>query len=108
MITFRPMSSLACRSLRASCLALLVAGSAAAQSSGSPLSHLDDAAPIPAGALRFRIATVWTRYDERFVAGGGTAPLGAELSTDSLGVAQLPLLAGVQSAIQTLGTDPAL
>ena len=102
------MSSLARRSLRASCLALLVAGSAAAQSSGSPLSHLDDAAPIPAGALRFRIATVWTRYDERFAAGGGTTPLGAELSTDSLGVAQLPLLAGVQSAIQTLGTDPAL
>jgi hypothetical protein len=102
------MSSLACSSLRASLLALFVAGSAAAQSSGSPLSHLDDAAPVPSGALRFRIATVWTRYDERFAAGGGTTPLGAELSTDSLGVAQLPLLAGVESAVQTLGTDPAL
>jgi hypothetical protein len=102
------MSSLAALSLRASVLALLLAGSAAAQSSGSPLSHLDDAAPIPAGALRLRLANVWTRYDERFAAGGGTTPLGAELSADSLGVAQLPLLAGVQGSVQTLASDPAL
>jgi hypothetical protein len=102
------MSSLAGASLRAFALALFVAGSAAAQSSGSPLSHLDDAAPIPSGALRFRIANVWTRYDARFATGGESIPLGAELSTDSLGVAQLPLLAGVQSAVQTLATDPAL
>jgi hypothetical protein len=102
------MSSLAAASLRASLLALFLAGSAAAQSSGSPLSHLDDAAPIPAGALRLRLANVWTRYDERFAAGGGTTPLGAELSADSLGVAQLPLLAGVQGGVQTLANDPAL
>jgi hypothetical protein len=108
MITFRPMSSLAGASLRASILALFVAGSATAQVSGSPLSHLDDAAPIPAGALRLRIANVWTRYDERFAAGGGMTSLGAELSTDSLGVSQLPLLTGVQSAVRTLAASPAL
>jgi hypothetical protein len=102
------MSSLAGTSLRVSLLALFVAGSAAAQSSGSPLSHLDDAAPIPSGALRMRIANVWTRYDARFAAAGESTPLGAELSTDSLGVAQLPLLVGVQSAVQSLATDPAL
>lgn len=108
MITFGPMSSLARTTLRASVLALLVAGSAAAQSTDAPLSHLDDAAPIPTGALRFRIATGWTRYDERFASGGGKTPLGAELSTDSLGVAQLPLLSPAQSALQTLASDPAL
>ena len=108
MITFGPMSSLAGITLRATALALVVAGSAVAQSASIPLSHLDDAAPIPTGALRFRIATTWTRYDERFAAGGGTTPLGAELSVDSLGIAQLPLLSGVQSAVQALATDPTL
>lgn len=108
MITFGPMSSLAGTTLRATALALVVASSAVAQSAGAPLSHLDDAAPIPTGALQFRIANAWTRYDERFAAGGGTTPLGAELSVDSLGVAQLPLLARAQSAIQSLVTDPAL
>ena len=108
MITFGPMSSLAGITLRATALALVVAGSAVAQSASTPLSHLDDAAPIPTGALRFRIATTWTRYDERFAAGGGTTPLGAELSVDSLGIAQLPLLSGVQSAVQALATDPTL
>src|SRR3954466_6637479 len=105
MITFRPMSSLATASLRAFLLTLFVAGAAAAQASASPLSHMDDAAPVPSGALRLRIANVWTRYNERFAVGGTATPLGAELSTDSLGVAQLPLLAGVQSAVRTLATD---
>lgn len=106
MITFRPMSSLAAASLRAPLLVLLLAGSAAAQLPASPVSHLDDAAPVPAGALRLRLANVWTRYDQRFAVGGGTTALGAELSTDSLGVAQLPLLAGIQSGLRTLASDP--
>lgn len=100
------MSSLAAIAHRSSVLALLLAGSAAAQSSGSPLSHLDDAAPVPSGALRLRLGNVWTRYDERFAIGGGTRPLGAELSADSLGVAQLPLLSGAQASIRTLAGDP--
>jgi hypothetical protein len=102
------MSSLAAAALRAPLLALLLAGSAAAQSSDSPLSHLDDAAPVPRGGLRLRLANVWTRYDERFAAGGGTTPLGAALSAESLGVAELPLLAGIQTGIRTLANDPAL
>ena len=83
---------------------LLVPASARAQVA---LSHLDDAAPLPAGMLRLRIANVWTRFDERFAATGST-PLGAGLSADSLGVAQLPLLASREIALRTLAADPAL
>ena len=107
MITFRPMSPLASFA-RASAIALLCVvpplGAARAQSS---LPHLEDAAPIPAGMLRLRIANAWTRFDERFAA-GDAVPLGAGLSADSFGVAQLPLLATRQSALRALALDPTL
>src|SRR4051794_17527126 len=105
MITFRPMSSLVARTLRVATIPLLLAGTARAQ---SPLSHLEDAAPVPAGALRLRLANVWTRYDERFATVGGATTLGSELSADSLGVAQLPRLFPIETGLRTLATDPAL
>lgn len=91
--------------LRAVLCLLLLAMSAQAQ---SPLSHLDDAAPVPSGALRLRIANVWTRYDERFGANGATTPLGDPLSADSLGSAQFPLLAPIEASLRAAAIDPSL
>ncbi len=105
MITFGPMPSLASALARVSLLLPLLAGAASAQ---SPLSHLDDAAPVPAGMMRLRVANVWTRFDQRFAAAGGTTPLGAPLSVDSLGVAQFPLLTPIEASLRTLASDPLL
>ncbi len=69
------------------------------------LSHTEDAAPIPKGTLRFRVTTGWTRFDERFVADGRRS-LTDEISADSLGSAQLPLLAPVEKGLRTLAADP--
>ena len=67
---------------------------------------LDDATPIPRGWFRFGVLNSWTRYDSRFNGAGGTDPLGAPLSTDSLGPRQLPLLAPIEGALQTLAKNP--
>ncbi len=69
------------------------------------LSHTEDAAPVPKGTLRFRITTGWTRFDERFIPGGRRS-LTDEISADSLGSAQLPLLAPVEQGLRTLTADP--
>jgi hypothetical protein len=71
----------------------------------APLSHTEDAAPVPKGSLRLKITTAWTRYDERFAPEGGTQPLTADFSTDALGVAQLPLLAPTEASLRTLAGD---
>ena len=105
MITFRPMPSLVTTVARVVSLVALLATPAVAQ---SPLSHLDDAAPVPAGMLRFRLSNVWTRFDERFGESGGLAPLGAALSADSLGSAQLPRLLPIEAGLRTLAQDPLL
>jgi hypothetical protein len=109
MITFAPMPPLAVPSfvrslpLRLATLtSLLLAARVSAQ---APLSHTDDAAPVPAGSLRLRITTAWTRYDQRFTADGGTSPLTDDFSTDALGVAQLPLLAPTEASLRTLAGD---
>ena len=100
-----PIALLAASLARAVPIALLAAAAAGAQ---SPSSHFDDAAPIPAGMLRLRVANIWTRYDERFATGGATTPLGASLSADSLGSAQLPRLLPIEAGLRTLASDPAL
>ena len=68
------------------------------------LSHTEDASPVPKGTLRFRVTTGWTRFDERFISGGRRS-LSDEISTDSLGAAQLPLLAPVERGLRTLAAD---
>jgi len=87
-------------------LALLVCaplGRALAQAGIGPL---DDATPIPRGWVRFGVLNSWTRFDSRFNGTGGNDPLGAPLSTDSLGPRQLPLVAPVEGALQTLTNNP--
>src|SRR5258705_6830781 len=112
MITFAPMPPLArpfdltplARSRPRAAVMAFVAllasaplGRAWAQSGVGPL---DDATPIPRGWIRFGVLNAWTRYDSRFGANGALDPLGAPLSTDSLGPRQLPLLAPVEGALQ--------
>jgi hypothetical protein len=69
------------------------------------LTHTEDAAPVPQGTLRFRMTTGWTRYDERFIAGGHRS-LTDEISADSLGSAQLPYLTPIEQALRTLAANP--
>jgi hypothetical protein len=86
-------------------LAVLAPAPAGAQTT---LSHTEDAAPLPAGMLRLRVTSGWTRFDQRFSGAGGLTPLGAELATDSLGSTQLPRLAPVELALRTLANDARL
>ena len=117
MITFRSMHPLALHPrapanppvrLRLRCLAaafsvvtLLPAGVGAQVS----LTHTEDAAPLQSGAIRLRVTTGWTRYDERFTP-AGRRTLGDEISADPLGAQQLPLLAPRETGLQTLTGDP--
>lgn len=68
------------------------------------LSHTEDAAPIPRGMVRVRVITGWTRFDERFTTTGRTS-IDADLSADPLGSVQLPRLAPLDVAAQTLAGD---
>src|SRR5205085_2943270 len=114
MITFRSMlthRSAPQHSLRHRLIRLL-AGAAAALALASPdlhaqltLTHTEDAAPIPAGMLRFRVIPTWTRWDSRFTT-NGVQSLDDEISSDSLGRRQLPFLGVVESGLQTLTNNP--
>ena len=66
----------------------------------------DDAIPIPGGWVRFSVGNAWTRYESRFGESGTIRGLGDELSTDSLGPRQLPGLAPIEGALQTLTRTP--
>lgn len=69
------------------------------------LAQGEDARPLRSGTLRINLLPDWARWNERFGRGtpgyseGSREPLGVDFSGDSLGVAQLPDLAGVQSQI---------
>jgi hypothetical protein len=88
-------------------LAAILAAPAASATAQTTLSHTEDATPVPRGWLRFSVSNAWSRYDSRFDSAGGILPLGAELSTDSLGPRQLPRLAPIEGALQTLTKNPA-
>ena len=115
MITFGPMPPLAVTrpsSTRSILVAIAVSSLALALAvpaveAQTALSHTDDATPVPGGSLRVTITNGWTRYDSRFGETGITPGLGDELSTDSLGPRQLPKLAPVEAALQTLTNNPA-
>ena len=97
---------------RLRCVAALVAmvslhaaPAAVVRAQGAP-GLTDDAIPIPGGWVRFSVGNAWTRYDSRFGEDGGIRGLGEELSTDSLGPRQLPRLAPIEAALQTLTRTP--
>ena len=98
-------ASRARRRFRIATLAALIVAAPTALCAQVYLSHTDDAAPVPAGTLRMRVTTGWTRFDERFTA-AGRRPLSDDIATDSLGTRQFPLLTPVERALQSLTSDP--
>lgn len=91
------------RRLAATLIASIVLPSPLVAQSG--LTHLDDARLVPRGMLRLHAASAWSRYDSRFGDGGAVA-LGGRFTADSLGVAQLPELSGVESTVETATGAP--
>ena len=87
-------------------LASAQAALASALHAQGPLSHTDDAIPIPSGWVRLSVLNAWERYDSRFGENGAIRGLGEEFSTDSLGPRQLPRLAAIESGLQTLTNNP--
>jgi hypothetical protein len=103
MITFRAMTLLAVlRPVRALALAAMLPCALVGQ---TPLSHLDDAAPIPQGMLRFAVTNAWTRFDQRYGPGGTTVSIDDGFATYSLGADQLPRLAPLEAPLKTLAGD---
>ena len=84
---------------RASAL-LLVCALPRGATAQSTTSLLPDATVLPRRALRLRLLTSWTRYDELLGAGGPPRNIASILSSDSLGVAQVPAFSPIQTAIQ--------
>ena len=79
-------------------LMLLCIVSATRLEAQSGFAHTEDATRPAKGLFRLRAATLWTRYDARFI-DGGTSPLGAEFISDSLGAARLPVLSPIQARV---------
>lgn len=73
----------------------------------SGFAHMEDATGPAKGLFRLKAATLWTRYDARFM-DGGTRPLGAEFIGDSLGAAQLPVLSPIQARVASASGAPFL
>lgn len=93
---------------------LLAAGLAAAVLAAAPaagqagLSHIENAVPVPQGMLRLGATPSWARWDSRFTGSGNeTEPLGAALSAEQLGTAEIPALTTLESALRNLTGDPA-
>jgi len=67
----------------------------------------DEAPPPGRGVVRVIAPPVWGRWDRRFGAGtpgsvtGRLEPLGVDITSDSLGAAQLPFLAASEAALRT-------
>ena len=80
----------------ASCALVALALAAHPLQAQAGIGHLEDATVVPRGLFRLRAATVWTRFDERYTAGGREA-LGAPYTSNALGRAQLPAFNTIDS-----------
>jgi hypothetical protein len=87
------------RLLGAALAASLIASTARAQ--GSPWFG-EDALVLSRGMARLGLAPTWTRFDQRYRADGEAEPLAADLSTDTLGVSRLSILAPLQQQLPSL------
>lgn len=100
-------------SLCGSAFALLatMAGAADAQ---RVLGPGDDALVLPRGALRVRVLTQWSNFNERYGrntpgrANDALEPLAIDFNLDTIGVVQFPSLAPVQSGLRSLTGIPDL
>lgn len=88
-------------------LTLLVLLHTARLGAQSAFPHMEDATGPAKGLFRFKAATLWTRYDARFM-DGGTSPLGAEFIADSLGAAQFASLSPMQARVTSASGAPFL
>ena len=79
--------------------ALLVASAAPAQ--GNPWFG-EDALVLSRGMVRLGFAPTFTRYDQRYRLDGEVEPLGADLTTDTLGAAELSVLAPLEAQLPSL------
>jgi hypothetical protein len=86
------------RQLIRSSAVLLIALTSQRSLAQSTTSLLPDAAVLPSRGVRFRVLTGWTRYDQ-YLGNGGRRNIGSTLAIDSLGVAQLPFFAPIQTGI---------
>ncbi|MES2179247.1 MAG: hypothetical protein V4550_15410 [Gemmatimonadota bacterium] len=91
--------------IRRAAIVVLLALAPSVLSAQLTLTHTEDAAPVPVGMLRVRAVTGWSRIDERFSATGRRS-LDDEISTDSLGPRQLPLLTPIELGLKTLTNNP--
>ena len=89
------------------CAALsLVAGWTSLASAQRVLGVGEDATVIPRGAARISGLGAWSTYNELYGPGGKLEQLGAPLSPDSLGIAQLEILQPLQTSLRTLALQP--
>ena len=96
---FPPHVSAVHRLSRAALAATLIATSAPAQGSAW---FGEDALVLSRGVARLGFAPTWTRFDQRFRVNGDAESLAADLSTDTLGVSQLSILAPLQERLPSL------
>jgi hypothetical protein len=93
-------------------LALLAVAAPLRTDAQAVLGVGDDAVVLPAGALRLRVLSDWTRFYDRYGKdtpgrrSGAVEPLGIDLNLDTIGVAQFENLAPVQSGIRALAGMP--
>lgn len=88
-----------------------VAGTADAQ---RVLGPGDDALVLPRGALRVRVLNQWSHFNERYGrntpgrANDALEPLAIDFNLDTIGIAQFPSLAPVQTGLRSLTGIPDL
>ncbi|MBA3560584.1 MAG: hypothetical protein H0W30_18540 [Gemmatimonadaceae bacterium] len=107
MIPFNFSITVHASRLRAKSLAILVtlAVNASALPAQAVLGIGEDATTVRRGTVRFSLATSSTRFDSRYGSSPGdrsAVPLGLPLTFDSIGVAQLPSLLPLRSALRQL------
>ncbi|MGI9076829.1 MAG: hypothetical protein ACR2G6_05775 [Gemmatimonadaceae bacterium] len=107
MNSFKLWSAVNPASRGVAALAILVAivGHAVALPAQAVLGIGEDATIVPRGVVRLRLATSSTRFDSRYGPSQmdrSAVPLGFPLTFDSIGVAQLPSLLPVRTALRQL------
>jgi hypothetical protein len=89
-------------------VALALVASVARLASGQRVLGVgEDATVIPRGTARISALGAWSAYNELYGPGGKLEALGAPLSTDSLGAAQLEILRPIETSLRTLAELPA-
>ena len=68
----------------------------------------DDALTLPAGSVRLRVSGGWSWFNEQYDSNGVKHPLGERFSLDTVGVAQIPTLAPLQTALRSLTANNTL